>query len=479
MSKKSRREFIKTVGFGTAAFTLHGFSKNFRKEKETPNILLIYTDDQRFDTIQALNNPDIITPNINRLVKRGMSFTRAHIMGGTSGAVCIPSRAMLMTGKTLFHLEKNGSTIPKNHKILPEVLRQNGYTTFGTGKWHNGREAYARAFTDGGKIFFGGMSDHLKVPVYDFDPTGKYPPEKKYTGDKFSSELFSDEAVKFLQQYDSQKPFFLYLAYTAPHDPRMAPEEYVELYPPEKIKIPENFMPQHPFDNGEMKIRDEKLAPFPRTEKIVKKHIAEYCAMITHMDAQIGRVLDTLERMGKSENTIIVFAGDNGLAVGQHGLLGKQNIYEHSVRVPLIICSPGLLQNIKTDTLCYINDIFPTLCDLIGIKTPETVEGKSLLPVLKNQKIKIRNFLFFAYKNLQRGVRTDDNWKLIKYNAKGVQTTQLFNLNADPFELNNLADKAEYQDRINTLTELLKNHMKELDDPCDLDEPDWGIQGKK
>ncbi|GAI83201.1 unnamed protein product, partial [marine sediment metagenome] len=177
---------------------------------------------------------------------------------------------------------------------------------------------------------FGGMSNHLKVPVYDFDPSGEYPKEKQYTGEKFSSEMFADEAIKFLENDTGDDPFFMYVSFTAPHDPRMAPKEYEEIYPRERIFIPENFMPEHPFDNGEMKIRDEKLAPWPRTEKIVRDHIGAYYAMITHTDAQIGRLVDALEKNGKAENTIIIFAGDNGLAVGQHGLLGKQNLYEHS-----------------------------------------------------------------------------------------------------------------------------------------------------
>ncbi len=390
------------------------------------------------------------------------------------GAVCMPSRAMLLTGRTLFRLSDSGITIPPEHVMLPEALQQAGYRTFGTGKWHNGGDAYARCFTNGGNIFFGGMSDHLEVPVHDFDPTGEYPRDKRYTADGFSSELFSDTAIRFLKEYEGDSPFFVYVSYTAPHDPRMAPKEYADMYPPEKMNLPENFMPEHPFDNGELQIRDEQLAPFPRTPEIVREHIAAYYAMITHNDAQIGRVLRALEESGRADNTIIILAGDNGLAVGQHGLLGKQNLYEHSVRVPLVMSGPGLPQGKTSDGLCYLQDIFPTVCDLIGIPVPASVEGQSLAPLLKDQKGRVRDSVFYAYKHIQRGVRTD-RFKLILYNVEGKQTTQLFDLYNDPWELNNLANDPAVAGRIEELTRLLKEWIEKTGDGCDLDKPDWGF----
>ncbi len=433
-----------------------------------PNIVFLFTDDQRFNTIHAFGNEEVLTPNIDRLAEQGISFTHAHIMGGTSGAICMPSRAMLMTGRSLFHLEMKGATIPDDHVMFPEILRKMGYKTFGTGKWHNGKQSYARCFTDGGKIFFGGMSDHLAVPYFDFDSSGVYPEENKKIGKKFSSELFVDEAIRFLEEDNGDVPFFLYVAFTAPHDPRMAPESYATLYPADEIELPPNFMAEHPFDNGEMKIRDEKLAPWPRTPEIVRDHIAAYYAMITHTDYQIGRLIETLEKLDKKDNTIILFAGDNGLAVGQHGLLGKQNLYEHSVRVPLIFSGPGIQENSRSEALCYLNDVFPTICELVNTEIPEGVEGRSLLPVFKNRNAEIRKELFFAYRNLQRGIRTRDNWKLIKYQVNNEKTTQLFNLNIDPWEMNNLASNPEYSDKLFDMINLLDQSMKEYDDTMDL-----------
>ncbi len=473
-----RRKFIKTAGIGTAAISLPGVM-NLRCQPESadkkPSIIILFTDDQRYDTINALNCPEIHTPNMDRLVKNGVSFTHAHIMGGTSGAVCMPSRAMLLTGKSLFHLQNRGASIPEDHIMLPEVLKEAGYKTFGTGKWHNGRKAYARCFTHGAKVFFGGMSNHLEVPVYDFDNTGEYLKDKQYIGKKFSSVLFTDEVINFLENETGENPFFAYVPYTAPHDPRMAPREFEDMYPREKIKLPENYLTEHPFDNGEMDIRDENLAPKPRTEDVVREHLAAYYAMITHLDAQIGRILDTLESTGKADDTIIVFAGDNGLAVGCHGLMGKQNLYDHSVRVPLIISGPGIPKGVQAGGLCYLNDIYATICELTDIPVPQSVEGKSLVPMLENKNSKIRDSLFLAYTKIHRGIRTKDSWKLIKYNVNGKQTSQLFDLNTDPHEINNLAGEEKNSERLNELSAKLKTQMKELDDFCDLDKPNWGI----
>jgi len=476
MKEINRRDFLKAMSLGAAALGVPGWisaSETTVGGGKRPNILFLFTDDQRFSTLNALNNPEIRTPNIDKLVRNGTTFTHAYIMGSMSGAVCMPSRAMLMSGRTLFHLHEGGRTIPREHVTFPEVLRKLGYRTFGTGKWHNGAPPYARSFTHGGNIFFGGMSNHLRVPVNDFDPTGEYPRRNRYIGKKFSSNLFSDAAIKFLKEYKEENPFMIYVSYTAPHDPRMAPKEYADMYPPERIQLPKNFMPEHPFDNGEMRVRDEKLAPWPRTPEVVREHIAAYYAMITHVDAQIGRVLKALEESGRADDTIIIFSGDNGLAVGQHGLMGKQNLYEHSVRVPLVMSGPGIGKGQKRDAFCYLLDIFPTLCDWLNIPVPPSVEGKSLAPVIRNEKEKVRKTLFYAYKRFQRSVRTD-RWKVIMYNVKGKQTTQLFDLKNDPWELKNLAVDPAQAERIKELRTLLKDWMKRMDDPCDLNKPNWG-----
>jgi arylsulfatase A-like enzyme len=304
----------------------------------------------------------------------------------------------------------------------------------------------------------------LKVPVHDFDPTGKYPREGRYTGEKFSSELFSDGAIAFLREYKGDKPFFVYVSYTAPHDPRMAPEKYAEMYDPNRIPLPKSFMPEHPFDNGEMKVRDEKLAPWPRTPEIVRRHIADYYAMITHLDDQIGRVVKALKATGHAHDTIIVFAADNGLAVGRHGLMGKQNLYEHSVRVPLIISGPSLPQGKQCRALCYLYDIFPTICELTGIPVPETVEGKSLVPLMREEKQELRGSIFCAYRDVQRMAR-GERYKLIEYLVGGTRKTQLFDLASDPWEINDLSANPEFAKHVARLRKEMAKWQENVGDP--------------
>lgn len=454
---------------------------------QKPNILFFFTDDQRFDTIHALGNADVQTPTLDRLVAEGTTFTHAHIPGGTSGAICMPSRAMLHTGRTLFHLEGAGQGIPADHVMLGEHLQAHGYRTWGTGKWHNGPASFARSFSDGAEIFFGGMDDHWNVPAFDYDPTGNYDsvlpqcPDafrsnalKIRKGDhvragKHSSELFAEGAIDWLTQCDSDDPFFMYLSFMAPHDPRTMPQAYLDMYDPEDVPLPKNFMGGHPFDNGDLKVRDEVLEEFPRDPDKVRRHIAEYYAMITHLDAQMGRVLDALTVSGKADNTIVVFAGDNGLAVGQHGLLGKQNMYEHSVRVPLIFAGPGVPAGERRSAYVYLLDIFPTLCALIGVDTPSSVEGASLVSAMEDGDVQVRETLFAAYRGFQRMVK-DERFKLIEYAVNGRRTTQLFDLETDPLELHNLADDEAHAGKLNALRATLFQWRDDWDDA----QSEWG-----
>ena len=445
-----------------------------KKEAKKPNILFLLTDDQSFNTINALGNKEVSTPNMDKLVANGTTFTHAHIMGSNSGAVCMPSRAMLMTGKYVQNLAKVPGAIGINDKTMPEVLKNAGYTTFETGKWHNERPAFAKSFTSGANIFMGGMGNHLEVPLHNFDKTGKYSKNEVFKEDKFSSVLFREATIDFIKNKKDDKPFFAYVSFMSPHDPRMAPKEYQEKYNTASISLPKNFVPIHPFNNGELIIRDENLLGFPRTEQGVKEEIASYYAMISEVDNNIGKIVKALEESGEAENTIIIFAGDNGLAAGQHGLLGKQNLYDHSVRVPLIISGPGIKKGVRTESLVYLNDVFPTIADMVGTEKPATIDGTSLMPILENPENTVRESVFFMYKNFQRGVRTKD-WKLINYLVEGKKTTQLFEIKKDPLEMNNLANNPDYKDKVNEMTVLLQDWINKSGDKVQLNEPDWGV----
>lgn len=448
---------------------------------DRPNVLLLLTDDQRFDTIAALNNPFIKTPNLDRLVARGAAMENAYIMGGSSAAVCMPSRVMLNTGRTLYHIEREGQRIDPEHTMIGEHLQTAGYECFGTGKWHNGTDAYTRNFTAGASVFFGGMNDHWNVPVCDFHADGTYPEPVRLMArfgnvinyghqvyehmpsGKHSTDLFVDDTCAWLNQRDQSNPFYAYVAFMAPHDPREMPAKYLNMYPDvANTPLPENYLPEHPFDTGFLRIRDEMLEAFPRTERKVKKHLTEYYAMISHLDDRIGDLLDTLEETGELDNTIIIMTGDNGLAVGQHGLFGKQALYEHSIHVPLLISGPGVGIASRQQGLCYLIDIFPTICDLVGLETPASVEGQSLLPVIQGESAG-RESLVFAMTQFQRAIREGD-WKLIETAVENTRVTQLFDLAADPWEMKNLADDAEHAATVARLQRALREQWQALGD---------------
>ncbi len=424
-----------------------------------PNILILFADDQRADTIGAHGNAHIKTPVIDGLVRDGTSFRRNYVMGGNSGAVCVPSRAMLMTGKTWFAM--NTATLA-GEKLLPELFGEHGYTTFGTGKWHNGQPSWLRAFQKGERIMFGGMSDHEKVPVRDLGPDGKLTEQR--IGEKFSTELFADAAIRFLEQHDSAagaKPFFCYVAFTAPHDPRQPPPGFPADYT-SRPPLPQNFLPQLPFDNGAMTGgRDENLGAWPRTEAMIRDQLAEYYAMVEHMDAQIGRILAVLKTRGLAENTIIVYAADNGLALGSHGLLGKQNVFEHSMLTPLILAGPGVPKGKSTAAFTYLFDLCPTLCELAGVPAPAGVFGESLRPLWDGSKSSLRDTVFLPYIQIQRAVR-DERWKLIRYPKLGF--SQLFDLQNDPDETRSVYDDPARAPDIARLTAAMQRWQTKVGD---------------
>ncbi|MDE0636050.1 MAG: sulfatase-like hydrolase/transferase [Candidatus Poribacteria bacterium] len=431
-----------------------------------PNVLFMIADDHRWDAIAGMGDPTVKTPTMDSLMARGTTFRETHIMGSLSGAVCVPSRAAVLTSAGLFRSGAN--QINRDYAVWPQVMREAGYHTFFSGKWHNDRQTFADSFDDGATIFFGGMGNQYKVPIFDFDPTGAYPKDARYIGDKFSTTLFTDSAVQFIENYDQTDPFFLYLSFTSPHDPRTPPGEYATMYKPEEVPVPENFLPEHPFDNGEMRIRDEVLAEFPRTPEIVQQHIADYYGMITSQDAEMGRLLQTLEAKGHLDNTIVIYTADHGLAVGQHGLLGKQNLYSHSIRVPSIFAGPGVPEGVTVDALTYLYDVFPTVCDLTEVDCPDTTEGCSLVPLMEGCVDKVRATVFAAYKDIHRAI-SDGRWKLIRYyvskeTGKGTDFLQLFDLENDPWETNNLADLPEHADLVRSLAADMEMWQIETDD---------------
>lgn len=438
-----------------------GCKSNKPAEKENkPNVLFLFADDQRADALGCSENSYIQTPNIDKLAKTGIRFTNSYVMGGHYGAICAPSRAMLMSGKSLFHVYDLDGV-----RTMPMHFAENGYTTFGTGKWHNGGKAFEASFENGKDVFLGGMANHFEVPCRDLDADRKLgKPSKK----GFSTDVFADAAIAFLKDYakgNREKPFFCYVAFTAPHDPRSPRKDYINKYPAETIPVPGNFAKLHPFEFDNLNIRDETLAPWPRTPEIIQQSLSDYYALISHLDHRVGDIIETVKAEELYDNTIIVYAADNGLAIGSHGLLGKQDQYEHSMKVPLIIAGAGIPQNQKNDALLYLYDIFPTLADLCGLPVPQDIDGKNFAPIIRGKESNIRHSLYTVYRHTARAVRTKE-WKLIWYPQRHY--TQLFNLQKDPLEINNLASDSTYHAKVAEMMILLEEWHKASDDTAEI-----------
>ena len=443
-----------------------------------PNVLFLIADDHRASAIGAYGDPTVRTPHLDGLCSEGTSFHRNYQMGGLRAAVCVPTRACVHTGAHLFRATLNNDiedhqglqTLDPGHTFLAEMFRNNGYTTFGTGKWHNDKASFARSFSDAENIFFGGMDSHFAVPVQDHDPSGEYDSSRQRIGDGYSTDLFGDAAIRFIDSQDGSRPFFLYCAFTAPHDPRTLPPDWAGAYSPESMPLPPNFMSQHPFDNGDMWLRDEQLADFPRTPEETRRHIAEYYGMISDMDEKIGEILDALARNGLADNTIVVYTADHGLSVGQHGLLGKQNLYDHSVRVPLIMRGTGVPAARQVDALTHTYDVYPTLCELAGLDVPAHVDALSLSPLMDGSAAETRPYLHSVYRHVQRMVQ-DREWKLISYSknvgegSEGSDCTQLFHLASDPWELDDRAGDGDAAPVRERLEQELARWQAEVNDP--------------
>lgn len=438
-------------------------------ESRRPNILLLVTDDQRPDTIAALGNPLIKTPHLDSLVRRGLVFTRATC----AHPLCYPSRAELLTGCTGW---RNGSFSSLNLKpdvpLLPKLLRDAGYRTWYVGKWHTAGRPSTVGYEDTDGLYGGGPAGDQ--PYVDFrgrpatgyrgwqfqtDDRRRFPEKGIGLTPNISSE-FADAAIRLLSR-KSERPFFLHVNFTAPHDPRIWPPGYEKVYEASKLPLPANFRPEHPFDHGNIRGRDEVLLPFPRTEDDVRQELACYYAVISHLDEQVGRILRALDETGQRDNTLIVFAADHGLAIGSHGLVGKQNMYEHTINVPLVIAGPGIPAGQRRATQCYLRDLFPTFCELAGVPCPE-VDGRSLVPVLRGETQEIHPFIVGYFQDSQRMIR-EAHLKLAWYPK--IDRWQLFDLASDPRELNDLIADARHQEQVTDLRSKLLAWLREHGDP--------------
>ncbi len=448
---------------------------------ERPNILLLVSDDQRPDTICALGNEVIQTPNLDELVRCGTTFTRATC----AHPLCYPSRAELLTGCTGF---RNGtySQLKLNDGVplLPRVLAATGYRTCYVGKWHTAGRPSTVGYNETDGLYAGGRAGEGPYADFRGRPATGYRGWQFQTdaGERFPEQgigltpnisgLMADAAIRLIET-KSEQPFFIHVNFAVPHDPRLWPPGYEKMYDAAKLSLPANFRPEHPFDHGNARGRDEVLLPFPRSEGDVRQELACYYAVISHLDEQVGRILKALGAAGKRDNTIVVFTSDHGLALGSHGLVGKQNMYEHTINVPLVIAGPGVPAGQKRSAQCYLRDLFPTLCEVAGIAVPK-MDGRSLTPAFRGEKAEVHPFIVGYFQDSQRMIREGD-WKLVWY--PNIDRRQLFHVARDPLELDDRIGDREQQDRVFNLHKKLTDWLAAQRDPLLAPPPEPGDKG--
>jgi arylsulfatase A-like enzyme len=437
-----------------------------------PNLLLLMADDHRSDAMSCAGDA-VATPHLDALAAAGVRCRDARIMGGHHAAVCVPTRAALNTGRDPFRTSVGlGSydeirTLRPDAVTLGEHLGRSGWRTFHTGKWHLDGASLNRSFQEASRVFLGGMSDHFSIRLAERDPSGRYPEAARRSYGQHSTEIFAESAIRFLGGIEADQPFALSCCFTAPHDPRQAPPEWHARHRPEDMELPRNFLPEHPFDNGELRIRDEGLCPWPRTPAMIRREIADYHAIIAHLDHHIGRILAALEARGLADGTVVVYTGDHGLAVGRHGMLGKQNLYEHALRIPMILRGPGVPVGALHDGMLCNYDLFPTLCELLGLDPPAGLSGSSFAARLHDGQPH-REAAYSVYRDVQAAYKRG-GWKLIRYcrgaDGQGCERLQLFDTVADPWELHDRSGDPGQQSRVRDLLAGMQAEQRRLGDP--------------
>lgn len=442
-----------------------------------PHVICIVADDLRGDVLSVYGGP-VPTPNLERLAARGCRFDR--IVCGYP--ICHVSRTEILTGRAMVAEASDGKAVPfqAEWSLWPRVMRQAGWHTVHAGKWHVRGKPRELGY-DGTEALFssgGAAGDSLTFPL---SATGR--PVTGYRGWTFKAEngdavikwgvgltpetdrRIGDGAVRSVESFSAERDrsLFLHVNFAAPHDPLHWPEGMVERYRPESVTLPLNFRPEHPFDHGNAGGRDESIVPPPRTRDQVRRQHAVYFALAEQIDLQVGRVLDALQHRGMLENSLIIFTSDQGMAIGSHGLMGKQNQYEHTANVPLLISGPGIPAGGVVPAQGALRDLFPTVCDLCELPVPTSVQGRSWLPAIRDQRSPSTRTEFGYFTDTQRMIRSEDGWKLIWYPDLGRE--QLFHVPSDPDELQDLSDYPAHQSRKRRLRKVLLSWLREQHDP--------------
>ena len=439
------------------------------------NVIYILSDDHRFDFMGFTGKvPWLQTPNLDRLASEGAYFPNAYV----TTALCSPSRASILTGlySHTHTVVDNAAPDPGNLIFFPQYLQNAGYQTSFFGKWHMGNHS------DDPQPGFDHWESFRGQGVY-YGPTLNINGERTtYSDDTYISDLLTEHAIDWLDARDTEQPFFMYLSHKAVHSQFQPSERHRGLYQDEQVIYPPTYdipyyeSPQLPTkdDQGEpLRARDyygdNRMPDWVKQQReswhgvdymyhgniSFEDFFHRYTETLMGIDESVGTVLDYLDQHGLAEDTLVIYMGDNGFSFGEHGLIDKRHFYEESAKVPLLVRWPGRLEaGEPIEQLVQNIDIAPTILEAAGLQMPEHMQGMSLTPLLSRTDTAWRDRIFYEYywemdfpqTPTMFGIRTD-RYKYIRYH--GIwDTNEFYDLENDPYEMQNLIDAPEHQERI-------------------------------
>ncbi len=448
--------------------------------RERPNVLWLMADQLRAETFGFMGHPAVETPNLDRLAEEGAVFTRMLC----AEPVCMPSRASMLTGRYPFAhgVIANGYSMNPDMTVLPSLFRSAGYRTADIGKNHcgrSGREVWEEQYSIEDRF---GATKPSKVP---FDPEnfpgvtfvgnrvcdnsdrvlyGKYPAPKSLT----KSYLLATEAQKWLYWDEDERPFFLRVSFDDPHPPVVPPEPFCQMYTPEDVP-PEIWENQRESMEGKPPTVRE-YQRYRHNDEISledhKQHAAHYFGLVSHLDQQMGRIVDYLKEVGRAENTLIVVNSDHGHMIGEHGLAHKGPYFYRGVaHIPTLLWWPGRIEPRRIDALAEGADLMPTLMELMGLDIPDGLDGRSLAPLLNGRAEGLRDYAFTQWQDYAFCIQ-GERWKLTWYDSDGEG--ELYDLQEDPWEKNNLFHEPGLSDIRDGLLERLRAWRGRHADRADL-----------
>lgn len=434
------------------------------------NIVLILTDDQRYDELGFLN-PELKTPNIDSLAKEGVFFRNAFV----TTSLCSPSRASILTGQYAHAhgiVDNLARDIKPDTVFFPQLLQKSGYQTAFIGKWHMGRHSDDPQPGFDHWVSFAGQGNYLPKKGSKININGARVEQKGYITDELT-----DYALDWLGSIDASQKFFLYLSHKAVHDNFTPAERHKDLYKGQPIQLPASASntPQN-YQGKPMWVKNQRNSwhgvDFPyHSDLDVREYKRNYHRALAAVDESVGSVRKMLEKLGVSENTIIIFMGDNGFMFGEHGLIDKRNAYEESMRIPLIFHGPGLVaeDHVVDDMVANI-DIAPTILDLADTKSTTKMHGMSFVSQLMGgaadewrTEILYEYFWEWVFPQTPTtyALRTD-KFKFIQYH--GIwDTSELYDLEKDPKEMHNLINRPEHKERVRNFRKKLFNLIASTD----------------